>query len=417
MLSTNPRLHPSNQSNGRRTSRRMTRSVTAAMALCALIGPLSACGSAASAEPDFTPQSDSSAPARYQLASSCPADVVVQMSWKPEAEYGAIWNLLGDDYKIDATKKETTGTLTTSDGYKTGVALTIRNVPSSQTAETIGYINQDTFLTFLDTDRAISSYAAGPKYTAIIAPIANPAMMVMWDPKTYPNVKSIKDLKEKHATVLASSGTTWPSFLVSKGVLDSSQIDTSYTGDPARFVANPKVTQQGYSTSEPYQYLHEIKNWGKSVKYELISDYGYNVYSQPYAVRTPDLEKDAPCLTKLVPIIQRSMVDYAADGRKAITRIVKATAEYNDGWVYSKGLAEYSWRTMNKQNIVANENGMAGGIDMKRVQNVIDTFSPFLKSTGLEIPRNLKASDLYTTRFLDPSIKFPTATSEDGKAS
>ena len=396
-----------------RTSR-MGRVVSGAIAVVsalALIASLAGCGAGRNDPPAVAAQSDPSAPEQYQLAAVCPANVVVQMSWKPQAEYGAIWNLLGDDYKIDSVHKETAATLTTSDGYKTGVTLTIRNVPSAQSAETIGYINQDTLLTFLDTDKAIAAYAAGPQYTAVVAPMKTSPYMVMWDPATYPNAKSLKDLSAQNATVLANPGTTWPAFLESKGVIKASEVDSSYTGDPARFVSDPKVSQQGMSTSEPYQYEHEIGNWDKPVAYDLLSNYGFNVYPQPYAVRTADLEMDTPCLSKLVPIIQRSIVNYAKDGSRALDRIVKAAEAYNDGWVYSQGLAEYGWKTMSEQHIVGDEDGVAGGIDMGRVQDVIDTFSPLVGGTGLEVPQGLKATDLATDRFLDPSITF----ADDGK--
>jgi hypothetical protein len=381
------------------------------LAVCCLavasIAGLAGCGSGVSAgtQSGAAGVSDN-IPDKYKLAGTCPSTVVVQMDWKPEAEYGAIWNLLGDDYHIDANKKETTGTLTI-DGYKTGVNLTIRNVPSSQTAATIGYVNKDTLLTFINTDQTISAAASGQPYTSVVAPMRKSSQMIMWDPKTHPKVKNLKQLGETGTTILASAGTNWASLLEDQGIIKKSQIDTSYTGDPARFVSDPAIGQQGYSTSEPYLYEHEVQAWDKPVAYDMLSNYGYNIYPETYAVRSADLTKDSACLTKLVPVIQKSAVNYSKDGSKTIKRIVEAVEKYNDGWAYSEGLGNFSWKQLGKQGIIGNERGAAGGIDMTRVQHVLDTFGPILSSSGQAIPKNLTAADLATDKFIDKGIQFP----------
>ena len=379
--------------------------LAASISCFSLVG-FSACGNEDSEESSGPAEVSEDIPAEYDLSSDCPEEVVVQMGWKPESEYGAIWNLLGDDYNIDTDKKETTATLT-MDGYKTGVKLTIRNVPSSQTAAAIGYVNQDTLLTFMNTDQAIASDASGQPYISVIAPSKKSPQMIMWDPETYPDVKTVKDLGEKGTTILASVGVNWAPLLEQQGIISDSQIDTSYTGDPARFVSDPTIAQQGYSTSEPYIYEHEVEAWGKPVAYDMLYDYGYTIYNETYAVRSGDLEKNRACLTKLVPIIQQSAVDFQDDGASAIKVIVEAVEKYNDGWEYSEGLGTYSWEQMKEQGISGNEDGVAGNLNMDRVQEVLDTFTPILKSSGVEVRSDLTADDLATDEFIDESIKYP----------
>lgn len=382
------------------------RTIGSAVLAAGMLLGVGACGSTAAANSGSAPaQLSDNVPDAYNLQSVCPSNIVIQMDWKPEAEYGTAWNLLGDDYSIDTVKKETSGTLTV-DGYKTGVKVTIRNVPSSQTAATIGYVNTDTMLTFMNTDQLISAAAANTPYTAVVAPLKTSAQMIMWNPAAYPNVKTIKDLAATNATILSNPAATWASLLESKGIVKASQIDPSYTGDPARFVADPKIAQQGLATSEPYQYKHEIQAYGKDIAFEKLADYGYNVYPEMYSVRSADVEKNSSCLSKLVPLIQKSAVNYAKDGSTTVKRIAEAAQKYNDGWVYSEGLGQYTWDALKSENIIGDENGVAAGIDMTRVQNILDTFAPFFRQTGTQVPDSLKATDLATDRFLDKNIRF-----------
>ena len=57
-------------------------------------------------------------------------------------------------------------------------------------------------------------------------------------------------------------------------------------------------------------YEVEIKEWGKPVKVQLLHDAGFPEYFQALAVKKEDIDKKAECLERLVPIIQRSHVEY-----------------------------------------------------------------------------------------------------------
>ena len=56
------------------------------------------------------------------LAGVCPETIVIQTDWFPESEYGAVYNLLGDDYEVDVDNKMVTGSLI-SEGQPTGVDI------------------------------------------------------------------------------------------------------------------------------------------------------------------------------------------------------------------------------------------------------------------------------------------------------
>ena len=55
----------------------------------------------------------------------CPDPLVIQTDWFPEAEHGALYEMIGDDYTIDTDKKTVTGSLVVS-GQDYGVNLEIR---------------------------------------------------------------------------------------------------------------------------------------------------------------------------------------------------------------------------------------------------------------------------------------------------
>jgi hypothetical protein len=60
------------------------------------------------------------------LASVCPATVVMQQDWQPESEHGAMYNLVGDGYTVDTEKKTVTGPLVVN-GTDTGVKIEVRS--------------------------------------------------------------------------------------------------------------------------------------------------------------------------------------------------------------------------------------------------------------------------------------------------
>ncbi len=85
-------------------------------------------------------------------------------------------------------------------------------------------------------------------------------------------------------------------FLVGSSILRRSQVEGSYDGSPARFVAdNGQVAQQGYLTNEVYPYQHEVKQWARPVAYQLVSDAGYLTYLETLAIRADQREELSGC--------------------------------------------------------------------------------------------------------------------------
>jgi hypothetical protein len=64
------------------------------------------------------------------LSQVCFSPIVVQTDWFPQAEHGGIYELLGDDYQVDAERGATTGSLVFR-GVDTGARQKPRRSPSS----------------------------------------------------------------------------------------------------------------------------------------------------------------------------------------------------------------------------------------------------------------------------------------------
>ena len=390
------------------TTRRL---VAAAAAAAALSLALAACSSGDAAEPGTAqPAASGTSPApagSVDLADVCPATVVVQTDWNPQSEQGGLFELLGPDAKIDAQQKTISGSLY-SKGRPTGVNVEIRAggpaigytaVPAQM------YTDKDILLGWVNTDEAIQNSQAMPT-TAVFATFEKAPWMVMWDPATYPDVKTIADLGKTDAVVRYFNGATWMDYLVGSGQLRKDHTDGGYDGTPANFVAaKGKDGQQGFATVEPYVYQNEIKEWGKPVDYQLIADTGYPLYAVALSVRSDDVSKQSACLKKLVPVVQQSTADFFADPTAANALIVKAVEEYNTGWVYPAGEAASSAKEQVSLGLVSNgTNDELGDFDEARVQKILDLTTPILTKNGTAPRPGLKATDLFTNDFLDPSI-------------
>lgn len=342
-----------------------------------------------------------------RLAGDCPPTVAVQESWEPEAEHGALYQLVGPGHTIDAARKRVSGPLVVG-GRDTGVRIEIRAggaaigftaVPAQM------YLDRSLTLGAVHTDLAIATSADQP-VTAVVAPLNKSPQMLMWDPATHPGWRTFADIGASGAKVLTSKANNSSALLVAKGLIRPGQVDTGYTGAPTRFVTDPTIAQDGYATMEPYVYQHEIPSWNRPIRYELHADVGYAIYPEALSVRTGELERLSGCLTKLVPVIQRAQRDYLRDPARANQLITETAARYDDGWSYSAGVAGFAAETMRELGIVADDRtGPLGGIDPARLRATIDTFAPILARSGASVRPGVTPADLATNRFLDPSIR------------
>jgi hypothetical protein len=381
----------------------LTTSVAAAVVL-------TACGGGEPAEIPY-PAANPAAPAApaggpLDLTGVCPATVAMQQDWQPQAEHGAMYSLVGSDRVIDADAKSVRGSLV-AQGVDTGVDVEVRPGGPSvgyQSVSALMYLDDSIVLGAVNSDLAISAAAANPT-VAVVSQMTTSPLMLMWDPASHPGAQTLRDVAASGVPVVTSDPIV-TALLEEQGIIAPAQVDTSYEGTPARFVSDPRIMQQGYATAEPYLYEHEIAEWSRPVGYQKLADHGYVVYPEPLAVRADRLEELRPCLDKLVPIMQRAMIDYMADPGPTNALIVELVEAYQTGWTYSPGVADNAVRTMREQNLVANDpaSGVFGQFDPARMQQIVSTFGPILQSQG-SIPEIPTAESLYTNEFIDPDIR------------
>ena len=371
------------------------------------------------AAPDTTVATDETAApdttggeASGALTGVCPDTVVIQTDWMPEAEHGFLYNLVGDGFEMDAGKAYVTGPLLDSEGVDTGVDIQVRSGGSPQQFSPVTqllYNDDDILLGFVYTDEAIQFSGSEFPTVAVMSGFEKNPQMIMWDPATYPDVTGIADLGTEGVTVRYFGGAAYMDFLTATGVLSKEQVDGSYTGDPALFIADEgKAAQQGFGSAEPYLYENELTDWGKPVKYEYINDIGWRNYAQSIATKPENIEKYADCLTAIVPMIQQSAVDYLTDPAHGNEVILAAVESFGGdfGWDYTAGAADFGVKTIKADGLQANgTDGTMGSFDMDRVAELIDLAIPVYTAQGATPKDGLVPDDIVTNQFIDASIK------------
>jgi len=350
------------------------------------VGALSACGG------DDDGGSSGASGGEGVLSGVCPETISIQTDWFPESEHGALYQMVGDDYTVDTEKKIVSGSLIGSEGKDTGVTIEVRTggpaigfqpVSATMAADesiTIGYASTD--------DQAFS-YDEIP-LLSVVAPLEINPQIIMWDPETYPDVKTIADLGSQGITMNVFAGGTYLEVFKAEGVVSEDQIDPSYDGAPTRFIS-----------AEPWQYKNEFAEWGKDVAYQLIHDAGFEIYAASLAIRQADKEELSDCLKLLVPIVQQAAIDFVNDPARTNKIIIDAVEKYADFWVYGEGVAAYSVETQMKLGLVGNgPDKTLGNFDFDRANKVLQQ----MKDAGLDVPADLEAEDMYTNEFINSDI-------------
>jgi hypothetical protein len=343
---------------------------------------------------------------QVNLKGVCPSTIVVQTDWFPETEYGVYFHMLGPNPKIDVERKRVSGPLVV-EGQDTGVQLEVRSGGPATDFKLVSeqmYTDKSITLGQVNTDEAIRFSGSQPTL-AVAAPMEISPFMIMWDPNTYPEFNIIADIGQTTAKVLYFKGDTYMEYLIGSGILRRSQVDDSYDGSSTKFLAaGGKMAQAGFATSEPYIYANDLKAWHKLLNYALVNDTGYPFYPQALSIRTADKEQLAPCLKKLVPLVQRAQVDFLANPERTNAFIIKLVKDYNTFWTYSDGLAAYAISKMRQDFVNNGSDRTLGNFEVGRIQRLIDIVTPILVGQRHPPRPGLRPQDLYTNEFIDPSV-------------
>ncbi len=343
------------------------------------------------------------------LAGVCPDPLIVQTDWHAQAEHGPTYELLGQDY--EAANGTVRGTLVASGEVDTGIDIEIREGGPAigwQQVSSQMYQDPEIFFGYSSTDGSVGSSLDQPIVSLVSLLEVNP-QMIMWNPEQFPGVESVADLGDD-TSIVAFFGAHYLYWLIDAGIVDAGQIDGSYDGGVTRFVAEDGAFgQQGYASAEPYIYESETPEYGKAVQYELLHDMGFQTYSQNLGVRPERIEEDRACLELLVPISQQAAVDYVNDGAETNQAIIDINEIYDDGWVYSIGLAEFANREFGRLGLIGNgPDDTVGNFDMDRVQTLVEQMIPVFANPeiNIEIVEGITAEDIVSNEFIDESIGF-----------
>lgn len=340
------------------------------------------------------------------LRDVCPETIVVQGSWWPAITEGELYSLLGPEPDVDAANKRVSAPLL-AQGEDTGITLEVRAggpaIGFTQVSAQM-YLDPDITIGRLEgLDEALQLSATQPT-RAFLAPMDINPQMILWDPETYPQFETIRDIGQSDTTVVYVEGDTYMEYLVGSGILKRSQVDGAY--DVARFVAERgRVAQSGTATHVPYIYEEIMEEWGKPVSYQLVNDAGYPNYGGALVIRPDDEERLTPCLRRLVPIIQQAQLDVRADPDETIALIARLSEEYNSSTPATVESEEVAARQMTELGLVANgDDATIGNFDEARVQQLIDISEPIYAAQGQRIKDGLEVADVVTNAFIDPAI-------------
>jgi hypothetical protein len=366
-------------------------------------------GCSATAEDEAPAASTDLTVGSVDLSEACPATVTIQTDWNPESEHGNLYQLLGDDYTVDADLKSVSGPLMASGEY-TGVNVEIRaGGPAIGYSTVAAQMYQDTDITigYASTGDQIAQSADLP-VTAFMAPLEINPQMIMWDPETYPDVETIADLGKTDAVVRYFGGAAYMEWLIADGQLSRDQVDGGYDGTPANFVAAQGAdAQQGFASAEPYVYENEVEDWAKPVAFQTIHDAGWESYAATLSVRSEELEELSPCLELITPVLQQAEVDFYSDPAATNEIILDLVDQYDTGWVYSEGVADFSVAQQVELGLVGNgDDSTVGNFDLDRVQGSLDAMLPIAIELGTPAAEGLTVDDLVTNEFIDESIGF-----------
>jgi hypothetical protein len=350
------------------------------------------------------PTETSAATNAIDLRDACFSPIVVQTDWYPQAEHGGIYELLGSDYVVDATRGATTGSLVFQ-GVDTGVDLEIRAggpfIESPVVTEM--FLDGGIMFGYVGTDVALSRYAEAPTLAVFNALVKNP-QVILWNADKHPDAVTITDIAQEVLAVSVFGDRPFMRYFVAKGAIPPEKVDGNYKG--SLLLATDDVAHQGFATSEPFRYS-TLESGRINTAFELIHDAGWTSYPQNLAINKLRLEALRPCLSKLVPLMQQAQIDFVSNPERTIATLLDVVAKLDTSWSQSAELAAYAVQAMNDLGIVGNGSTPTfGDFESPRIDEFIALAVPILREQGLEVP-DVTPVDITTNEFLNPAISLP----------
>jgi NitT/TauT family transport system substrate-binding protein len=202
--------------------------------------------------------------------------------------------------------------------------------------------------------------------------------------------ETLADLKGHPILISQDARTTFWEWLKAEYGFTDDMI-RPYTFNPAPFLADESVIQQGYLTSEPFAIERE---GGFTPKVFLLADAGYDTYSTTIETSWRLVEENPDLVQRFVDGSIEGWYSYLYGDPTPANELIKAdNPEMTDAQI------DYSIRKLKEYGIVdsreAQEHGI-GAMTDERWRN----FFQFAADAGL-YPANLDLSRAYTLRFVN----------------
>lgn len=376
------------------------RRLAAAAAASTLVLTAAACSGGGDPVASLTADADS--PYQADLASVCPSTVDVQLDWWPQADYGYLFTLIGTNGVADPSTFTYSGPL-----GNTGVNLAVHAGGAAvgfQSDTALLYKDDSILLAVTSTDQNLENAAQFPT-VAVFTSLQKVPLVFYWGDPDW-DFTSLEDVRDAGVPVVTVESAPYLTVLLDQGLLDPGQVDRSYQGTPARFVQEDgKIVQQGYLTSEVYQYQHELPEWDRPVRYVEVGDRYPAVYHQ-LSVRSDRLDANKACLAALVPVLQQAGIDYAHDPSTGNAALLKAAEGFTgSGWELSPQLLDWAAATLVDKGYIADgEDGAYGSLPLERFAAFVGTYRHAVAGTGVSVPDDLTVADFATNEFIDPEL-------------
>ncbi|MGF0540356.1 ABC transporter substrate-binding protein [Agrobacterium sp. ES01] len=163
-----------------------------------------------------------------------------------------------------------------------------------------------------------------------------------------------------------------------------------YTFNPAPFLADPKSSQQGYLTSEPYE-IEKQAGWAPKVF--LLADHGYDPYSTMITTQTKMVEEHPDLVQRFVDASLEGWYTYLYGDNTAGNDLIK-----KDNPEMTDGQLAFSLEKMKEYGIVDSGTTLEKGIGCMTDEKYKSFFDNMVE-IGIE-PADLDYKKAYTTQFV-----------------
>ncbi len=229
-------------------------------------------------------------PSKVAPASAAkPVAVTLALNWFPEAEHGGFYAALIHNHYADE-----------------GLNVTIR--PGGPKVPVIADVASGTVEFGVDNaDKLLLGRVQQADVVAVMAPIQDSPRCIMVHKSE--GITKLEDLAgRKPFTLAMNTGQPFAQFLMKRVNLADAQI-TSYPGNVAQFLLEPKYGQQAYNFSEPFV----AEQQGGDPVCLMLSELGFNTYTSLLITRGELIEKQPDLVARMTRASIRGWKKYLAE--------------------------------------------------------------------------------------------------------